>query len=101
GRVGDAAVDVAVLLQGEAGRGIRAPVEDERRRVVHREGARAAHCVWNVACVNRAGLEAPVAIGTLPVRHEAQAIRASHTAPAALRTVASVARALSGSVGRS
>ena len=61
-RVREAAVDVAVLLQGEAGRGIRGVVEDERARLVDRQRARAAHRIRDVARMDGAGAETPGAV---------------------------------------
>ena len=61
-RVREAAVDVAVLLQGEAGRGIRGVVEDERAGLVDRQRAGAVHGVGDVAGVDGAGAEAPGAV---------------------------------------
>ena len=62
GGVREARVDVAVLLQGEAGRGIRGVVEDERGRLVDRQRAGARHLVGDVARVDGAGLEAVFAV---------------------------------------
>ncbi len=62
GRVGESRVDVAVLLQGEPGGGIRRVVEDERGRLVDRERAGARHLVGDVARVDGAGLEAEFAV---------------------------------------
>ena len=66
GRVGEAAVDVAVLLQGEAGRGVRGVVEDERARLVDRQRAGAGHRVGDVARVDRPRAEAVLAICHAP-----------------------------------
>ena len=62
GGVREARVDVAVLLQGEPGGGIRGVVEDERGRLVDRERAGARDLVGDVARMDGAGLEAEFAV---------------------------------------
>ncbi len=69
GRVAEAAVDVAVFLQGETGRGIRGVIEHEGGRLVDGEGARACHRIRDIARVNRARAETVLSIShafTLP-----------------------------------
>jgi hypothetical protein len=61
-RVREAGVDVAVLLQGEASRGIGGVIEDERTRLVDRQRAGARHLVGDVARMDGAGLEAEFAV---------------------------------------
>src|SRR5690606_6340962 len=62
GRIRQPAVDVAVLLQCEPGRGILGPVEDEGRGLVDGQGARPAHRIRNVPRVDCPGSEAVLAI---------------------------------------
>jgi hypothetical protein len=57
GRVADARVDVAVLLQLEKLRGLIGAVEDVGGRLVNRHGARAGLGVGHVAGMDHAGLE--------------------------------------------
>src|SRR5690606_7187345 len=61
----EAGVDVAVLLQREAGRGIRGVVEDERARLVDGQGTGTVHGVGDVARVDRAGAETPRVVGAV------------------------------------
>lgn len=62
GRVREARVDVAVLLQGESRRRVSRVVEDERARLVDRQRTGARHLVGDVARVDGAGLEAVFAV---------------------------------------
>ena len=87
GGVGEAGVDVAVLLQREAGGGVRGVVEDEGARLVDRQGARARHRVGDVACVDCARAEAVLTIChavTLPAA--APRLGARRNAPKRIRS---------------
>jgi hypothetical protein len=68
GRVADARVDVAVLLQLEKLRGLVGVVEDVGGRLVNRHGPRAGVRVGNVAGVDHPGLKTKFARGGT-VRH--------------------------------
>ena len=59
GRVGDAAVDVAVLLQGEQVGGVGGVLEHEARRLVDRHGPGAGRRIRSPPGVDRPGAEAP------------------------------------------
>ena len=60
--VRNARVDVAVLLQSEAGCGVFGVVEDKRTALVNGKRTCATHLIGNVACVDGAGLEPVFAI---------------------------------------
>ena len=64
-RVRQPAVDIAVLLQREAGGGIRGVVENEGAGLVDREGAGAGDAIRDVAGVDGAGAEAVFAVGSV------------------------------------
>src|SRR6185312_13328840 len=63
GRVGNPGIDVAVLLQGEPGCGIRGVVEDEGRGLVDRQCPRARDRIGDVARVDGPGAKAPLPVG--------------------------------------
>ena len=61
-RVREPGVDVAVLLQGEAGRGIRRVIEDIGARLVDRKGAGSGRRIGDVASVDCTRAETIVTI---------------------------------------
>ena len=66
-RVCHPAVDIAVLLEGEAGRGIRRVIEDESGRLVDGERAGPGSRIRNIARVDCPSAKAPVSVGAGPV----------------------------------
>jgi hypothetical protein len=62
GRVGQPAVDVAVLLQGEEIGGVLRVLEDERGGLVDRDGSRASGRIGAGAGVDGPGPQAPAAV---------------------------------------